>query len=211
MPTLVLGESIEALVGGRNPRDLWDSWPGVSLRTRSDQQVYEAGDPADDVYLLLDGSLIVRTGEDQRQVALVLEAPAMWGDIELLAAAPLRAASLDAVGVACLLRFDLPALLAARSKTSFLEWHERDLAERLHRMLLSGSGAWAPLERRLLHLLRVFAGREERLAPERLARMTGASLKAVQRALRKIEQEAATEAASPESFVHSIARLELQS
>jgi hypothetical protein len=200
----VLGESIEALLGGRSPRDLWESWSGVSLRTRADQQVYEAGDPADDIYLLLDGSLIVRTGEDQRQVSLVLEAPALWGDVELLAAASVRAASLDAVGVACLLRFDLESLHAARSKPGFLEWHDRDLAQRLHRMLLSGSGVWAPLERRLLHLLRVFAGREERIAPERLAKMTGASLKAVQRALKKIEQESASEPASPESFVHSI-------
>src|SRR5688572_30330115 len=105
-----LRDCIFELFAGRRPPELWESWSGAAVQTRADQQVYEAGDPADDLYLLLEGSLCVRTGVEQRQIALVLDAPALWGDVELLAGEPIRATSLDAVGIARLFRFEAASL-----------------------------------------------------------------------------------------------------
>lgn len=205
-PPASLLDCMTALWRGQAPKTLWDAWPGPALQTRSDQQIYEAGDPADDVYLLLDGLMCVRTGEAQRQIALVLRAPALWGELEPMAGEPTRSSSLDAVGVARVLRFDLEALTAARQDPSFLRWHEQDLALRLLRVLGSGSGTWRNLEARLAHLRAVFCEEPEHLSQEKLARLNGASLKAVQRALKKLDELGADrELEAPTgTFVHQI-------
>lgn len=193
-----LSDCLFELFAGRRALDLWEDWVAAAVQTRADQQIYETGDPADDLYLLLDGCMCVRAGDEQRNVALILKAPALWGDIELLAGEPQRATSLDAVGVAKLFRFDAAALFEARTDARFLGWHDRDLAQRTHRVLING-GAARTLEQRVAHLIGVFG---EELSPERLAKMTGATLKAVQRGLRKIDRTLV--APSSASFVHSI-------
>lgn len=177
-------DCLRALEAGTTPQALWEGWVAPTVQTRPNQQIYEANDPADEIYLLLDGLVCVRTGEEEeRHVALVLAAPALWGDLEVMAGEALRAASLDAVGVAKMLRFEPAALDEARKDPAFLRWHSRDLAERGHRMLLGGAAAHLSLERRVAQLVQVLpavAG-----DAERLARLTGASVKAVQRALKK--------------------------
>jgi CRP-like cAMP-binding protein len=200
-------DCMTALWAGRSPEALWSEWPGPSLQTKSDQQIYETGDPADDVYLLLDGLMCVRTGEEHRQISLVLRAPALWGELEPMAGEASRASSLDAVGVARILRFDLASLSEARRDAAFVRWHEEDLALRFLRVLESGSGTWRNLEERLVHLRAVFAAEPEHLDPEKLARLNGASLKAVQRALKKLDERAETAASGATgTFVHRMAQ-----
>ncbi|OGQ84350.1 MAG: hypothetical protein A2289_08625 [Deltaproteobacteria bacterium RIFOXYA12_FULL_58_15] len=183
-----LAACIDSLNCGVSPQKLWDSWGARSVKTRSSQRVFDVGDPADDAYLLLDGLLAVTTAGDKPQVLLILRSPVLWGDIELVAGDELRATALRSVGEARMLCFDADDLLQAREQLSFLRWHEQDLAKRLARILANGSIGVRTLEQRVAAVLDALELGAHEIDPTQLALMTGASIKAVQRTLRQLEE-----------------------
>lgn len=178
-----LVDCVLALSRGTAPDTYWDKTGSRSLQTRPHQRIYDVGDPADDVYLLLDGVLTVTTTD--ARVLLVLKAPALWGDIEFLAHQEERATGLLALDRARLLRFDAAALSRALGKAAFMRWHVQDLGARLHQLLLNGNDI-PVLQERIAQLRGAFLERD--LDAKTLAVMTGANVKAVQRALRQRQE-----------------------
>jgi CRP-like cAMP-binding protein len=186
---VTLHECVAALGDASARLDLWESWSTGALQTRPDQRIYAVGDPADDIYVLVDGLMAVTTGESPSRVVLILKPPVVWGDVEIVAGKPVRATGLKAIGRARILCFDAAALVSAREHPDFLLWHEHDLAERLCRVLVNGTDTAQNLERRIAQLAAALADRPEVQQAQALATMTGASVKAVQRILRRLAQQ----------------------
>src|SRR5688572_22112201 len=116
------GWSLPAALSARG-EEIWSTHDGPALRIRRGQAVFHEGDPSDAIYLLIEGEMrmfVARPDDGDERTTLLLRAPAIFGDRDLLAEGPAResAAALT------------PARLAIFEHERFFEaWSERAFAD----------------------------------------------------------------------------------
>jgi CRP-like cAMP-binding protein len=160
---------------------------GPALRARSGQEIFAEGDPSDTVFILVEGqvALTVATpgGEPAERNTLLLRAPALFGDRDVLS----ENGCLE--GARCLVPARLLALDAADFRAEWAADPElrkvlaRDLARRYTAAILLQRLQELPLPSRL-PLLQAAAPREwPPLTPAMLALLANATSKSISRAL----------------------------
>lgn len=168
-----------------------------AVRARRGQIVFHERDPADTVYLLLEGMVeALITGADpetNERPVLLLEAPAVFGDREILS----ETNALETMR--CLTPVQLLTFSAERfleewtSDADLRERLARDLAMRYSRSLALAALQLAPLRDRILGFLLFLEGRSEIFSnPARsLSALVGANEKTVSRMLLRLREEGA--------------------
>jgi CRP-like cAMP-binding protein len=170
---------------------------GAALRAKTGQAIFYESDPADAVYLLVEGVVItsVSFGEDEEseRTTSILRAPAIFGDRDILADVSARE-SAEAYSAASLLLWDRAALLAQWETDPELRARlGRDLAARYAKSCALASIFIAPLAHRIAAILRdeAEAGVKEAAPVERIAKITRAAPKSVLRALAALREQQA--------------------
>jgi CRP-like cAMP-binding protein len=178
----------------------WSEAGGAGLRARKDQTLYFEDDPGDTVYVLLEGHLVAfNTPDDElsrEQATLLLEAPAVIGDREVVAGISCQET------VACL----SPCKLVVCPRDRFLAaWEEPDFRTLVSLDLLRRYAShmqMASLQRREIsrRLQFVIPGllaselRDRAFEVPLLAKLVRAHTKTVQRGLRALRAEGALDA-----------------
>src|SRR5687768_834363 len=117
--------------------ELWSNHDGPALRIRRGQAAFHEGDPSDAIYLLVEGEMrmfVARPDDGDERTTLLLRAPAIFGDRDVLAEGPAResAAALT------------PARLVIFERALFFEaWNDRSFADRVARDLAARSALTA--------------------------------------------------------------------
>jgi CRP-like cAMP-binding protein len=174
------------------PSEAWDAAGRFAIRTRQDQVLYYEDDPADAVYLLVEGHLVAYVAspdeETREQASLLLAAPALTGDREALLG--IRCQETVACLSSCrVLSFDRQAFLAELDAELRLAVMS-DLAARFASNLQM---TWIQRQNIASKLRWVLAGLlalEPRMPSiDRLAALVRANPKTVRRGLRTLEEE----------------------
>ncbi|MCC7386935.1 MAG: Crp/Fnr family transcriptional regulator [Deltaproteobacteria bacterium] len=168
-----------------------------AVRARRGQIVFHERDPADTVYLLLEGMVeALITGADpetNERPVLLLEAPAVFGDREILSETS-ALETMRCLTPVQLLTFPAEALLEEWTQDAGLRDRlARDLAMRYSRSLALVALQLAPLRDRILGFLLVLEGRSAIFSnpAKSLSALVGANEKTVSRMLLRLREEGA--------------------
>lgn len=163
---------------------------GRVIRTRAGQAIYTQGDPLNEIYVLTEGLVRLFVGDGAR-TALLLRAPALFGDRDVLSGCDFSQESAESVSRARLIawpRADLEATLAADPAL----WRQvaEDLIQRYARTVRFADYTAQPIERRLLWMLRELRRSDTNELPpyEHLAIFADTTPKSVGRAMRDLEE-----------------------
>ncbi len=186
-----------------DPASLLADPPGQHLEAAAGRTIYFAGDPSDQVYLLLEGQVCCTLGDESPRPVLFLQAPALFGDGAVLAQSVARE---NVVALT-------PTRLVAVAATEFLSAYgkqpeltlllARDLAERNSQSLATLELQLLALPERILALLLTLYpddGDIELLAAD-FASLTGATTKSVSKAIAKLKAESLIEETSDRRVV----------
>lgn len=177
--------------GPFDPGPLVDAHEGRALVTRPDQLIFSEQDPLTELYLLVSGTVRLFVGEGPtRRTTLLLTAPALFADRDLLAGCAVSQEAARSVERAHLLCHPAANLAEAWAQEALRPAWTKDLLRRAARASRFAAYLAQPLEDRLLWLLHEHAGANEGELPthESLALMTDAAEKSVGRALRTLEE-----------------------
>jgi CRP-like cAMP-binding protein len=170
--------------------EIWSTHQGPALRIRRGQTIFHEGDPSDAAYVLVEGEMrmFVSGSDDDQRSTLLLRAPAIFGDRDLLARCAARE-SAAAVTPARLVIFDRAAFFEAWGEREFADRIARDLAERSALTAVTASLGLAPLVHRVAVMLRDRTGPLP--APELLAEIACTAPKSIARALGELKKAGA--------------------
>jgi CRP-like cAMP-binding protein len=185
-------ELLETLFAGCDISELWDRSEGPRIETRAGQTLFDVHDPITEAFLIVEGRVILFSGEGSPRPLLRMAGPALCGDVELLLGAELHSHSarcLDRCRVAILSRADLDGLAASPTATA---WYA-DIARRYHRTMATAIYEGLPIEVRLGRWLEDNFGETEFDLPadKEIARHLCVSPDRIGRARRAIERQGA--------------------
>jgi hypothetical protein len=190
----MLAEALRALKsrGANALENLIETHPGRSILTKSEQLIYGELDPITEVYLLSAGTVRLFVGEGTNaRTTLLLEAPALFGDRDVLAGCAVSQEAARSVSKASLLCYERAHLEAAFTDPEIGPWLSADLVRRYARTVRFGGFLSQPLEQRILWLLyeRQAIGAHDLPAYEHLASMADSSVKSIGRAIRTLQDD----------------------
>jgi CRP-like cAMP-binding protein len=178
------GEALRRLARDEIERVLEDH-AGLSVRARDRQMIFHRMDAMDSIFVLARGRIRCFVGDEDETTTLLLEAPAVFGDRDLLEGV-VSQESAQALEPSTVCLWSRAAFTAAwRDDQDLRAWLGRDLRARYVSALSLLEVARKPLTARLLGFLREEELRGARALPARswLARLCGTTERSVRRAL----------------------------
>ncbi|MEO1480929.1 MAG: cyclic nucleotide-binding domain-containing protein [Myxococcota bacterium] len=168
---------------------LWEGFSGRAVRGRRAQVLYHATDPSDAVYLLLSGEARCYVdGEHGAQTTLLVRAPAVLGDRDVLAGTE-STESIDLLSPSRLLLWSHDEFLREwAGNDSLRHWLFRDVAGRYAASLRFAALATAPAKTRVQAVAASL--RLDRIDTEFLAQACGVAEKTAARALASMDKDA---------------------
>jgi CRP-like cAMP-binding protein len=208
--TMSLRSQLEALVQSpEGSQEAMRLHVGAGLRARRAQEIYSQGDPADTVYVLIEGEVTLTVGPSsdrgqRERNTLLLRAPAILGDRDVLTS------KVYLEGARCL----TPARVLAWEAHEFLDcWRtdavfqaalSLDLAHRYARSIALRAMDALPLETRIPHLLGAAGLNRTDTATEYLELLFNTTAKSISRALSSPEDVPPQEKSELPTPFHSL-------
>jgi CRP-like cAMP-binding protein len=179
--------------------ELWLAAGGSGIRTKKGQRIYDEEDPADAVYLLLEGSAVGLSVRDDNpvseQATILLTAPALLGDREMIAGIPLQE-TVGCLSNCRILCWSREAFLERWAGSAMKMLLAKDLAARFASAMQLATIQRLKVPRKVHLVLDALQGANRPIVeptPELLATIVGANRKTVQRALRTLERQGSLE------------------
>ena len=189
----------------------WQEHQGQALRGKKGQIIFHAQDPSDAVYLLVEGEARCWVGNsDNKQVTLLLRAPAFFGDRDLLANVEAHE-TVQLVTPGRILMWGRKGFSAAwRESKALRERVTRDLAVRYVRSLAFRELALEPMHARLMFVLhdRLQRGITSMPNTKYLAYLLSTGEKSTARALTELKKSS-TLVVENDRFILDVSRSEL--
>ncbi len=150
--------------GAQAAAELWREGAATRVQTRAGQTLFDVYDPITDVFLVLEGRVILFTGESSPRPLLRLAGPAVCGDEGLLAGEARYSHSARCLETCTVMLLPAEALTPLVGTPAALAWL-RDLSLRYQRTLATAIYEASSLEARLWRWLHDTFGSEPFVVP----------------------------------------------